>query len=147
MILCFFLILDPSLMIESKENLIEKQRMSEQLKQSIDLLENQDCEVFLIRLSKLFFPCIEFEDQVSIMIDGSNIEWKEAKNNYRDWSFNDSKYKEFKSLMIWIFVQINKYTEDSLHLPEEVLIARNWTDIDFKSILINLEEKSFFEFK
>jgi hypothetical protein len=112
----------------------------EELKHSIDLLENQDCEVFLARLSKLFFPCIEFEDQVSIMIDGSNIEWKEAKNNYNDWSFNDSKYKKLKSLMIWIFVQINKYTEDSFRLPEEVLIARNWTDIDIESILINLEE-------
>ncbi len=52
---------------------------------------------------------------------------------------NESKY--YESLMIWIFVQINKFTEDSLRLPEEVLITRNWTYIDIKSILINLEEK------
>jgi hypothetical protein len=127
-------------MIESKENLFEMQTMSEELKNLVDLLENENCELFLTRISKLFFPCIEFEDQVSITMNGSSIEWKEAKNNYNDWDFNHSKYKEFKSLMIWIFVQISKYTEDSLRLPEEVLIARNWTDIDIESVLVNLEE-------
>jgi hypothetical protein len=115
--------------------------MSEELKTSIDMLENVDFELFLTRISKLFFPCIEFKDQVSIIMDGSSIEWKDAKNNYPDWDFNDSKYKDYESLMIWIFVQINKFTEDSLRLPEEVLITRNWTYIDIKSILINLEEK------